>query len=121
MSNDPAEPDDTRRPARSAAVLAVAAIAVAIAIAIGGGSWQGGRAGGVKPVRLVLDANAASPELLASLPRVGPGLAKSIVAERARGPFRSIRDLDRRVRGIGPVTRAALAPHLRFADAAAAP
>ncbi len=119
MSNDPAGPTDTRRPGRTAAVIAVIALVVAGVIA--GGAGQGERSTPVEPVRLVLDANGASVELLASLPRVGPGLAKSIVAERTRGPYRSIRDLDRRVRGIGPVTRAGIAPHLRFPDAAPAP
>ena len=50
-----------------------------------------------------LDLNTASQAELEALPGIGPALAKAIVAERAAGgPFRSLEDLKRRVRGIGP-------------------
>ena len=62
---------------------------------------------------LVVDANTAPRAVLEALPRVGPVLAGRIVAAREDEPFRSLDDLDRRVRGIGPVTIAALRPFLR--------
>lgn len=53
-------------------------------------------------VQRPMDINTAESTELASLPGIGPVLARRIVEEReVRGPFRSIDDL-RRVRGIGP-------------------
>lgn len=61
-----------------------------------------------------LDPDQASVEELLRLPRVGPALAKAIVADRAaRGPFGSLDGLDR-VAGVGPGLLAALRPYLRF-------
>lgn len=49
-----------------------------------------------------LDVNRASVQELATLPGVGPLLARRIVDDRAeRGEFRSIEELDR-VSGVGP-------------------
>lgn len=61
-----------------------------------------------------LDPDKATvPELL-RLPRVGPALARAIVADReAKGPFLSARGLDR-VPGIGPKLLAVLEPYLAF-------
>ena len=48
--------------------------------------------------------NRAGEAELATLPGIGPALARAIIAERARGgPFRRPEDLGR-VRGIGPAT-----------------
>jgi competence protein ComEA len=44
-----------------------------------------------------------------------------IVEARTQAPFRSLDDLDARVRGIGPATIAALRPHLRIELSAAPP
>lgn len=67
-----------------------------------------------------IDADRASPEELARLPRVGLALAKKIVADReARGPFGGPVGLDR-VPGIGPGLLAAIGPHLAFSGPAAA-
>jgi competence ComEA-like helix-hairpin-helix protein len=61
-----------------------------------------------------LDPDRASLQELLRLPRVGPGLAKAIVADReAHGPFRSLQGLDR-VAGVGPKLLGVLEPHLRF-------
>lgn len=60
---------------------------------------------------LALDPNAATAESLEVLPGIGPSRAAAIVAERERQPFRDVADL-RRVRGIGPVTLARIAPWL---------
>ena len=61
-----------------------------------------------------IDADRAGPAELARLPRVGPALAKTIVADReSRGPFGGLEGLDR-VPGIGPGLLAAIAPHVAF-------
>jgi competence protein ComEA len=65
---------------------------------------------------LEVDANSAPPAVLGALPGIGPVLAGRIVEAR---PFRTLDDLDRRVRGIGPVKSAALKPFLRFGPAGA--
>jgi competence protein ComEA len=55
-----------------------------------------------------LDLNRASAGELALLPGIGLRLAERIVADRqARGPFRSVQDLER-VRGVGPGKRRAV-------------
>lgn len=61
-----------------------------------------------------IDLDRASPAEIARLPRVGPGLAKRIVADRdARGPFGNIAGLDR-VPGVGAGLLAAVEEHVRF-------
>jgi competence protein ComEA len=55
---------------------------------------------------------------LARLPRVGPRLAKAIVADRqAHGPFGSLDGLDR-VAGIGPGLLKTIGPHVVFSATA---
>ena len=67
-----------------------------------------------------IDADRASAAELARLPRVGLGLAKTIVADReAHGPFGSTQGLDR-VRGVGPGLLQAIGPHLGFSGTPAA-
>ena len=66
---------------------------------------------------LQVDPNTAPPEVLGALPRIGPSLAGAIVAERRIAPFRSLDDVDRRVRRVGPATVGALRPYLRFEPA----
>lgn len=57
-----------------------------------------------------LDVNRATAEELELLPRIGPTLARRVIAEReANGPFESVEAMTR-VRGIGPRTVAQLAP-----------
>ncbi|HET9295232.1 MAG TPA: ComEA family DNA-binding protein [Gemmatimonadales bacterium] len=61
-----------------------------------------------------VDVDRAGVRELARLPRVGPALAKAIVANRdARGAFGSLEGLDR-VSGIGPRLLEALGPHVEF-------
>jgi competence ComEA-like helix-hairpin-helix protein len=68
-----------------------------------------------------IDADRASAVELARLPKVGPALAKAIVAYRdAHGPFGGIEGLDR-VSGIGPGLLAAIGPHLSFSGVGQAP
>lgn len=55
-----------------------------------------------------VNINTASQAELELLPGIGPGLGKRIIDDReARGPFKSIEDLDR-VKGIGPKLMAKL-------------
>lgn len=61
-----------------------------------------------------VDADRATAQVLARLPRVGLSLAKRIVADRdSNGPFGSLQGLDR-VPGIGPGMLKTLEPHLSF-------
>ena len=63
---------------------------------------------------LSVDANTVPAEVLGALPGLGPVLAGRIVEARESVPFRSMEDLDRRVKGIGPAKVAAIRPYLRF-------
>ncbi len=61
-----------------------------------------------------VDPDQASVAELLRLPRVGPALARAIVADRAaKGPFRSLQGLDR-VPGVGPKLLGAMGPYLAF-------
>jgi competence ComEA-like helix-hairpin-helix protein len=65
-----------------------------------------------------IDLDAAAAGELARLPRIGPGLARAIVADRAaNGPFGGLEGLGR-VRGIGPALLRVLEPHARFSGQA---
>jgi competence protein ComEA len=64
--------------------------------------------------RLVVDPNTAPPAVLSALPHLGPAMVKRIVAAREMAPFRSLGDLDTRVRGIGPATVESLRPFFQF-------
>src|SRR5512135_1977819 len=66
-----------------------------------------------------IDLDRAGTQEVGRLPRVGPGLAKRIVADRqARGPFGSLGGLDR-VPGVGPAVLEAVQDHVRFSGVAA--
>jgi competence protein ComEA len=94
-------------------------VLVFLAVGLVLGSWprngQDGAAGGTEEpdaraaetevVDLFpIDLNAASAELLAELPGIGPSKAQAIVARReSDGPYRTVDDLAE-VRGIGPKT-----------------
>ena len=67
--------------------------------------------------REMIDPNTASAASLRRLPRIGPALARAIIAARdaeAGDPFTDLHDLQHRVRGIGPKTAQLLAPYLTF-------
>jgi competence protein ComEA len=65
-----------------------------------------------------IDVDIAPAGELARLPKVGPRLAKTIVADRqAHGPFGSPDGLDR-VAGIGPGLLKTIGPHVVFSGAA---
>ena len=61
-----------------------------------------------------IDLDTATEDAIETLPRVGPALARRIVANRdSLGPFRSLDGL-RRVRGIGPATITLIGPLVTF-------
>ncbi|MBU6366544.1 MAG: helix-hairpin-helix domain-containing protein [Gemmatimonadetes bacterium] len=84
----------------------------------GGGAGRDGaegarRRGAPQPVTPI-PVNDVGVDELERLPRVGPALARRIVADReARGPFPSLEALER-VPGIGPATLKVLAPFVTF-------
>lgn len=62
----------------------------------------------------LIDLDTADPKAIEALPRVGPALARRIVANRdSLGPFGSLEAL-RRVKGIGPATLALIRPRVTF-------
>jgi competence protein ComEA len=67
---------------------------------------------------LVLDANTAPARVLGALPHVGPALVRNWTAAREFRPFLSLDDLEKRVKGLGPVGMRRLAPHVRVEGAA---
>ena len=65
-----------------------------------------------------IDLDVVGAEEIARLPRIGPGLAARIVADRdANGPFGSLDGLDR-VSGIGPSVLDAVKPYAAFSGVA---
>ena len=90
---------------------------IGIAVPVAGWLAWSAPGGAARPERwpgLVVDPNSAPSPVLEALPGLGPALAGRIVAARAVLPFRSIADLDRRVKGIGPVKAAALLRYFEF-------
>ncbi len=68
-----------------------------------------------------VDVDAASTSELDGLPGIGPSLARRIVADREQhGPFGSLEGL-RRVKGVGDVLLARLAPRVTFSGVARLP
>jgi competence protein ComEA len=69
---------------------------------------------GAKPDAPKLDLDRASAEDIERLPRVGPALARRIVANRdSLGPFKSLEGM-RRVKGMGPATLKLIAELVTF-------
>jgi competence protein ComEA len=65
----------------------------------------------------VVNVDSATAGELARLPKIGFGLAKTIVAYRQEhGPFGSLQGLDR-VPGIGPGLLKTVSPHVKFSGA----
>jgi hypothetical protein len=76
---------------------------------------------GEKKLRGPVDLDHASEREIDALPRVGPALARRIVAHRdSFGPFGSMEAL-RRVKGVGPATAERLAPLVTFSGRASSP
>lgn len=97
---------------RRRALIALAAIALAGPVLRPDGS---GTPTGPMPT-LRVDPNTAPAGVLEALPRIGPAMARKIIAAREEAPFAGLDDLDRRVKGVGPATAEGLRPHLRFDD-----
>jgi hypothetical protein len=102
-------------PAGARGVLALTASAAALwlALASGGADLAADPAIVTVPT-LRLDVNTAPPQVLGALPHLGPALVRQLVRARESRPLASLEDAGRRVRGLGPATRAQVAPHLRF-------
>ena len=92
----------------------MAAFVVVGGIVVGLSAPWGGRA--VETISLRVDANTAPPQVLMALPALGPARVKAIERARSEAPLHSIADLQRRVKGIGPVISQGLAPYLRFPE-----
>ena len=93
---------------RQIAALAAIGLAVLAVLAAPGSVTD------IRDVRLRVDPNLGPRAVLLALPGLGPARVAAIEAARSSSPFRSLGDLDRRVKGIGPATAASLEPHLRF-------
>ena len=65
------------------------------------------------PGPLRVDPNTAPSGVLGALPGLGPVLVGRIIDTRRARPFESLDDLEDRVVGIGPATRAGIAPFVR--------
>ncbi|HEV3164199.1 MAG TPA: helix-hairpin-helix domain-containing protein [Isosphaeraceae bacterium] len=65
---------------------------------------------------LRIDPNTAPEAILTILPRAGASLVGKVVEARKAGPFRSLRDLERRVKGVGPRTIERWRPYLSLED-----
>jgi len=64
-----------------------------------------------------INVNTADQKTLEKLPRIGPALAKRIIAHRSQnGYFSSIEDLEE-VKGIGPATVSKLQPYIVLKEA----
>lgn len=102
-------------PRSARGLLALLVLIAGLSLRLAGQSLGSGpqRSYRLAPV-LVIDPNTAPAGVLEALPHVGPALLKKIVEQREISPFRSIADLRRRVRGLGPATLARLASHLRI-------
>jgi len=62
--------------------------------------------------KLRININTADQQMLEQLPRIGPALAKRIIAHRSQnGYFTTIQDLQN-VKGIGPATVSEFRPYI---------
>jgi hypothetical protein len=95
-------------------LLAGAVVAAALCLAFASQSVPGSDAEIVKAPDLLLDLNTVPPHVLETLPHVGQSLSRQVVAARELRPLTSLDDAGRRVRGLGPITLAQIAPYLRF-------
>ncbi len=117
----PTEPQGTLLPWSwpTGARMLLAVLALAVGLGLMRASWD--VCSSSEPItvapKLVLDANTAPPQILAALPHIGPALANRLVEARNARPFASLNDLGDRVRGVGPVTLARIAPYLHFETA----
>ena len=59
--------------------------------------------------------NRDPPGALVALPGLGPVIVGDLIRAREESPFLDLRDVDRRVRGIGPARAREIAPFVEFA------
>jgi competence protein ComEA len=95
-------------------LLAILAMAVALGLGSASRDVRPSSEPVAKPPELVLDPNTAPLRALAALPHIGPALASRLDEARNERPFSSLEDLKDRVRGVGPVTLARIAPYLQI-------
>jgi hypothetical protein len=115
--NDPASRREIMHwnwPIEARRVLAAAAIVGALGLAVASRSVPRSSEGIVEAPVLSLDVNTVPPQVLEILPHVGQTLVRQLVAAREVRPLASLDDAGGRVRGLGPVTLAQIAPYLRF-------
>jgi len=93
--------------------LTVAGVLAAVGLLAGNAKLTPERLDSAAPC-LVVDPNTATAAVLNTLPKMGPAIVARIVAARQECAFRSLEDLDARVRGIGPATMTSLRPHLQI-------
>jgi hypothetical protein len=105
-------------PIEARCVLAAAVVAGALGLAVADRSVPRSPEEIVSAPHLSLDVNTAPPRVLETLPHVGQALVRQLVAAREVRPLASLDDAGDRVRGLGPVTRAQIAPYLRFEPSA---
>jgi competence protein ComEA len=102
-------------PVEARTLLAVLVVAMAIGLlTVCRDAGSSSRKAFAAAPNLVLDPNSAPPQVLEALPTLGPALVRRWVAARAQRPISSLADAGRRVRGLGPASRAQIAPYLRF-------
>ncbi len=101
-------------PAGTRGLLAAMVIAAALGLAVASESVPEPGAEIVKAPHLLLDLNTVPARVLETLPHVGQTLVRQVVAAREQRPILSLDDAGSRVRGLGPVTLAQIAPYLRF-------
>ena len=105
-------------PAGARGLLAVAVIGAALSLAFASQSVPKSGTEIVKAPDLLLDLNTVPARVLETLPHVGQTLVRQVVAARELRPLVSLDDAGSRVRGLGPVTLAQIAPYLRFEPSA---
>ena len=98
---------------RQGTLLALIAAGLACAVMIYASSFPVASHGnGHESMRI--DPNTAPLEVIQTLPRIGPARARDWVKARQKRPFRSLRDIETRVPGIGRATAQTLEPFLVF-------
>jgi competence protein ComEA len=108
-------------PAGARVLLAGLVLAAGMGLAVAGWEDRATSEKVAEPPEFVLDVNHAPLRALTALPHLGPTLASRLVEARAEGRFSSLEDVRVRVRGIGPITLARIAPHLRIGTEPASP
>jgi competence protein ComEA len=94
-------------------VMAIAAGLVAVGFLVFDRGDRTGRAA-PPPAVLRVDPNTAPPGVLLAIPALGPTILPRMLEAREKAPFKSLADIDRRVKGVGPRTIETWAPLMRI-------